>query len=291
MVNTKRTFLFYGKYVELCTMNTNAHAPIGLFDSGIGGLTVASAITAQLPNESLVYFGDTAHLPYGDKSADTIRYFTKTIGAFLLSKECKIVVIACNTASSVAYDLLKNMAGDNAHVFNVIDAVVEEVIQKKYQKVGVIGTLGTINSNAYQSKIQAKNNAVIVHQLATPLLAPMIESGFVDGQISNLVIEEYLSAPELQDIETLILACTHYPLIKKEIEAYYLSKNKKVDVLATNEIVAIQIKNFMIENGLVNYEKKGKNAFYVSDYTESFEKTTQLFYKESVDLIHLPLFK
>ena len=119
----------------------------------------------------------------------------------------------------------------------------------------------------------------------------MIESGFVDGQISNVIIEEYLSAPELQDIETLILACTHYPLIKKEIEDYYLAKNKKVDVLATNEIVATQIKHFMIENGLINYEKKGKSAFYVSDYTESFEKTTQLFYKESVDLIHLPLFK
>jgi glutamate racemase len=272
-------------------MNNNAHAAIGLFDSGIGGLTVANAILEQLPNESLIYFGDTAHLPYGDKSADTIRYFTKTIGAFLLSKECKILVIACNTASSVAFDMLENMAGDKAYVFNVIDAVVEEVIRKNYKKVGVIGTLGTINSNAYKSKINNKDASVSVQQLATPLLAPMIESGFVDGQISHLVIEEYLNAPELQDIETLILACTHYPLIKKEIEAFYVAKNKKVDVLATNEIVAVQIKKFMIEHGLVNYEKKGKSAFYVSDYTESFAKTTQLFFKESVDLIHLPLFK
>lgn len=272
-------------------MNNNAHAPIGLFDSGIGGLTVANAILHQLPNESLIYFGDTAHLPYGDKSADTIRYFTKTIGDFLLSKECKIIVIACNTASSVAYDMLHKMASDKAFVFNVIDAVVEEIIRKKYKSVGVIGTLGTINSNAYKNKIQAANNSVAVHQLATPLLAPMIESGFVHGQISHVVIEEYLNAEELQDIDTLILACTHYPLIKKEIEEYYLAKNKKVDVLATNEIVATHIKKFMIEHGLVNYEKKGKNTFYVSDYTESFEKTTQLFYKESIDLIHLPLFK
>ena len=272
-------------------MNTNAQAPIGLFDSGIGGLTVANSILHQLPNESSVYFGDTAHPPYADKSADTIRYFTKTIGSFLLSKDCKIIVIACNTASSVAFDLLENMAGDKAHVFNVIDAVVDEIILKKYKKVGVIGTLGTINSNAYKNKINQKNTNVQVQQLATPLLAPMIESGFVDGQISHLVIEEYLNAPELQDIETLVLACTHYPLIKKEIEAFYKNKNKQVDVLATNEIVALQIKNFMIENGLVNYEKKGKNSFYVSDYTESFEKTTQLFYKESIDLIHLPLFK
>ena len=272
-------------------MNNNAHAPIGLFDSGIGGLTVANAILEQLPNESLIYFGDTAHLPYGDKSADTIRYFTKTIGAFLLSKECKILVIACNTASSVAFDLLENMAGDKAYVFNVIDAVVDEIIRKQYKKVGVIGTLGTINSNAYKTKIHQKDKKVEVHQLATPLLAPMIESGFVDGQISHLVIEEYLNSPELQDIETLILACTHYPLIKKEIEAYYTAKDKTVDVLATNEIVALQIKKFMIEHGLVNYEKKGKNSFYVSDYTESFAKTTPLFFRESVDLIHLPLFK
>ena len=200
-------------------------------------------------------------------------------------------MIACNTASSVAFDMLENMAGDKAYVFNVIDAVVDEIIRKKYRKVGVIGTLGTINSNAYKTKIKKKDAEVEVQQLATPLLAPMIESGFVDGQISHLVIEEYLNSPELQDIDTLILACTHYPLIKKEIEAFYAAKNKKVDVLATNEIVAAQIKRFMIEHGLVNYEKKGKSAFYVSDYTESFAKTTQLFFKESVDLIHLPLFK
>lgn len=285
----------YGNFVplRLCVkkMNTNAQQAIGLFDSGIGGLTVANALINQLPNESLIYFGDTAHLPYGDKSADTIRFFTKTIGNFLLSKECKIIVIACNTASSVAYEMLQNLAGDKAHVFSVIEAVVDEIIRKKYKKVGVIGTLGTINSNAYKTKINAKDATVEVYQLATPLLAPMIESGFVDGQISHLVIEEYLNAPELQDIETLILACTHYPLIKKEIEDYYAKKNKKVDVLATNEIVAIHIKKFMIENGLVNYEKKGKNSFYVSDYTESFEKTTQLFYKESIDLIQMPLFK
>jgi glutamate racemase len=268
-----------------------AKQAIGLFDSGIGGLTVANAILHQLPNESLIYFGDTAHLPYGDKSPDAIRFFTKTIGAFLLSKECKIIVIACNTASSVAFEMLENMAGDKAYVFNVIDPVVEEVIQKKYKKVGVIGTLGTIKSDVYQTKIHQKDPGVEVHQLATPLLAPMIESGFVDGQVSHLVIEEYLNNPELQDIESLILACTHYPLIKKEIEDFYAQKGKKVEVLATNEIVATHVRKFMIEHGLVNYEKKGKNSFYVSDYTESFEKTTHLFYKESVDLIHLPLFK
>ncbi len=271
-------------------MRTASQA-IGLFDSGIGGLTVANAILGQLPNESLIYFGDTAHLPYGDKSADTIRYFTKTIGTFLLSKECKIIVIACNTASSVAYDMLVEMAGDSAYVFNVIDPVVEEIIQKGYKKVGVIGTLGTVQSNVYQNKIHHLDSSVEVHQLATPLLVPMIESGFVDGQISHLVIEEYLRAPELQDIETLVLACTHYPLIKPEIEDFYHQRGRQVNVLATNEIVATHIRNFMIVHDLINMEKKGRDTFYVSDYTTSFEKTTKLFYKESVNLVQIPLFK
>jgi glutamate racemase len=119
----------------------------------------------------------------------------------------------------------------------------------------------------------------------------MIESGFVDGQISHLVIEEYLNAPELQDIETLILACTHYPLIKKEIEDFYSQRERSVDVLATNEIVATHVRKFMEQHNLLSEQKQGRDTFYVSDYTLSFEKTTKLFYKESVNLVHLPLFK
>lgn len=269
----------------------DAHQSIGLFDSGIGGLTVANAILDELPNENLIYFGDTAHLPYGDKSADTIRYFAKTIGSFLLGKDCKIIIIACNTASAVAYEMLQNMAGEKAYVFSVIEPVVDYILKNKYRKVGVIGTLGTINSKVYQHKIEERDASVQVSQLATPLLAPMIESGFAHGEISHLVIEEYLNKPELADIECLVLACTHYPLIKNEIEAYYAKHNRKVDVLATNQIVAKHIKHFLIENGLVNFEPKAHHEFYVSDYTESFEKTTQYFYKEKIHLIHLPLFK
>ena len=198
-------------------MNNNAQASIGLFDSGIGGLTVASAILEQLPNESLVYFGDTAHLPYGDKSADTIRYFAKTISAFLLSKECKIIVIACNTASSVAFDLLEKMAGDKAYVFNVIDAVVEEIIQKKYKKVGIIGTKPTIESRAHQTLLSLSKPSQKIVTMATPLLAPMIEEGFFNNSISQTIVNSYLGNWRFKSIDALVLACTHYPLIKKEI--------------------------------------------------------------------------
>ncbi|QQR98860.1 MAG: glutamate racemase [Sphingobacteriales bacterium] len=259
--------------------------PIGIFDSGIGGLTVANAILKQLPNEHIVYFGDTAHLPYGDKSADAIKSYAKKIGNFLVDKHAKIIVIACNTASSVAYDLLTKSTPEHVQIINVIDPVVHYIIQKKYKKVGVIGTQGTIKSNIYQQKIHLQDSSIKVHQLATPLLAPMIESGFVHGQISDLVIEEYLQHANLQDIDTLILGCTHYPLIKKEIEHYYNKHNKNVEVLATNEIVGKYVKQFMIENGLLNVaDTAAKHSFYVSDYSDTFAKTTNLFFGKKIEL-------
>lgn len=268
----------------------NPNQPLGIFDSGIGGLTVANAILKQLPKENIIYFGDTAHLPYGDKSADAIKSYATKIGKFLIEKKSKIIVIACNTASSVAYDLLSKLTPENVHVINVIDPVVEYIIQKKYTSVGVIGTQGTIKSNIYKQKIQTKNNHIHVHQLATPLLAPMIESGFVHGQISALVIEEYLQHPILENIETLILGCTHYPLIKKEIEHYYQKNDRKVEVLATNEIVGKYVKLFMIENGLLNFDNTTTNhSFYVSDYSDTFSKTTSLFFNQTIELKEIKL--
>jgi glutamate racemase len=263
----------------------HSNYPIGIFDSGIGGLTVANAILKQMPKESIVYFGDTAHLPYGDKSADAIKSYAKKIGDFLVEHKSKIIVIACNTASSVAFDLLTKSTPEGVHIINVIDPVVEYIIQNKYKKIGVIGTQGTIKSNIYKQKIQTKDNQVNVEQLATPLLAPMIESGFVHGQISELVIDEYLNHDCLRDIDALVLGCTHYPLIKKEIENYYHKHNKHVEVLATNEIVGLYVKQFMIENGLLNFDNhEPKHSFFVSDYTDTFAKTTNLFFGKKIEL-------
>lgn len=249
--------------------------PVGIFDSGIGGLTVASAIHNLLPKEQLIYFGDTAHLPYGDKSPEAIKYYSLKIGKFLLDKNCKIIVIACNTASSHAYHDLVDFLSNKIPIINVIDPVVETIVGTgKYQKIGVIGTKSTIKSDVYAQKIKKKDPAIAVSSVATPLLAPMIEEGFFNNNISKTVVNSYLSSPKLKKIDSLILACTHYPLIRPEIDSFYKGK---VDIINTAEIVAGHVKNRLYELDLLNTEGGAKHQFYVSDYTASFENSTKLF--------------
>src|SRR5690606_9790977 len=156
-----------------------ASQPIGIFDSGIGGLTVASAIRRVLPNEQIIYFGDTAHMPYGDKSPEAIKYYSLKIGKFLKEKGCKVIVIACNTASSLGFQDLKDFLGDKLPIFNVIDPVVAyTAAHKEYDRIGVIATKATIRSQVYAKKLEEIIPNIKVHSLATPLLAPMIEEGF-----------------------------------------------------------------------------------------------------------------
>lgn len=258
--------------------------PIGIFDSGIGGLTVAGAIHQLLPNEQLIYFGDTAHLPYGDKSPEAIKYYSLKIGKFLLDQNCKIIVIACNTASSHAYHELVHFLGDRVPIINVIDPVVDSLLQNnQHQKVGVIGTKSTIKSDVYARKIHAADAGIKVSSLATPLLAPMIEEGFFDNNISHTIIHSYLSSAKLKNIDSLILACTHYPLIKPEINDFYKGK---VDIINTAEIVARHVKERLDELNLLNEGPAGKHQFYVSDYTSSFESSTRLFFGEKIHLRH-----
>lgn len=258
--------------------------PIGIFDSGIGGLTVAAAVHRILPNEQLIYFGDTAHLPYGDKSAEAIKTYSLNIGRFLLKQQCKMIIIACNTASSHAFDALVEEIGAKVPVINVIDPVVEAVVKaRKYHHVGVIGTKSTIQSGLYASKIAEVDPAIKVSSLATPLLAPMIEEGFFDNNISHTVIQSYLSAPRLKHIDSLVLACTHYPLIKEEISQYYRGK---IAIINTAEIVANYVRERLEKLELLNSStlaSKG-HRFYVSDYTKSFEKSTRLFFGEKISL-------
>ena len=265
-----------------------ANQPIGIFDSGVGGLTVANAILRACPNEHLIYFGDTAHLPYGDKSADLVKGYSERISQFLLDQNCKAIVIACNTASSVAFDQVRDIAGSKARVFDVIDPVVNHILTKGHKKIGVIGTLGTIGSNVYYDKIKTADPSIKVYSMATPMLVPMIESGFIHGKISNLIIEKYLENDILEDIDALVLGCTHYPLIKKEIEQFYNSIGKSVEVLATNEIAGNFVHDELNKADLLSREPfKGAHQFFVSDYTASFEQTTRLFYGAEVKLEHL----
>lgn len=273
-------------HLFLRSVKKHATAPVGIFDSGIGGLTVAHAIQQELPHESLIYFGDTAHLPYGDKSEAAIQAFSIKIADVLLKQGCKVIVIACNSASSAAYELLKEYVRHDAHIINVIDPMVEYVAENYPGKtVGLIGTKRTINSNVYTRKLEEADSTIKLKTLATPLLAPMIEEGFFNNQISHEIIAQYLADPTLSDIEALVLACTHYPLIKPEINQYY---QNKIAVLDSAAIVARALHQYLAAHRLLN-ANAATHQFFVSDYTEAFEAATKLFFKSQVQLRYHPL--
>jgi len=261
----------------------NNKKPIGIFDSGIGGLTVANAITKHLPNEEIIYFGDTAHLPYGDKSADAIRYYCITIAKFLLEKNCKMIVIACNSASSAAYDVLVDFFKGQVLFVNVVDPLVEAAAAQNYRKVGVIATKATINTGIYRRKLLEKKSTLDVASLATPLLVPMIEEGYFQNNISRAIIEDYLGRKEFEGMNALLLACTHYPLIRKEIEAYL---GDKVRVFDSIDVVSQLVEQLLTEHQLLNDKRENPHQFFVSDYTHSFEETAKIFYNEDIDLKH-----
>lgn len=262
-------------------------APIGIFDSGIGGMTVASAVTRLLPKENTIYFGDTAHLPYGDKSTAAIQAYSIKICNMLLQQNCKLILIACNSASAAAFELVREYVGSKAKVLNVIDPVVD-YIKEHYdgKTIGLIGTKQTVLSNVYKKKVDALEKNIQLKSLATPLLAPMIEEGFFDNNISESIISSYLSDKSLAGIEALILGCTHYPLIKNQIGKYY---NGKVEILDTSEIVANSLRALLEQHYLVNEKGEGKRQFYVSDYTLSFEQSTNIFFGKQIQLDHYPL--
>lgn len=259
-----------------------ANQPIGIFDSGIGGLTVANAIQKLMPKEALVYFGDTAHLPYGDKSQEAIKYYSLKIAKFLIDEGCKAIVIACNTASSLAYQDLKLFLGNQIPIYSVIDPVVTYMTASdQFQSIGVIATRATIKSNIYAEKIHQLKPEIKVQSLATPLLVPMIEEGFFNDQISNTLIHTYLSDPQLQGIDSLILGCTHYPLIRNEIAAFY---QPEISIIDNTEIVANHLQKELKRMDLLNTNEPEPHRFYVSDFTDSFEKSTQLFFGQQIQL-------
>jgi glutamate racemase len=261
--------------------------PIGIFDSGIGGLTIAHALKKKLPNENVIYFGDTGHLPYGEKSEIAIQSFSKKITQFLIEKKCKTIVIACNSASSVALQSVKEIA-KNIPVFNVITPVANKVAQQYSGfNIGVIGTKATIQSNIYEREIKAICPTAQVFSLATPLLAPMIEEGFVNEDISRTVIANYLSNKKLANIDHLILACTHYPLIHQEIKDYYKGE---VVVIDSANIVAEHITRELKKNNLLNDSAKTEHHFYVSSYTRSFGESAKFFFREDLKLEEVNIF-
>lgn len=269
-----------------------AARPIGIFDSGIGGLTVARAVARRLPHERLVYFGDTAHLPYGEKSTAAIQAYSIKICDVLLRQHCKLILIACNSASAAAYELVREYVGSKALVVGMIDPVVAHVGQHYAGRpVGLIGTKQTVGSNIYRKKIDQLDLGVDLHALATPLLVPMIEEGFFEGRVSEEIIRAYLDHPALHGIEALLLACTHFPLIRPQMEAHYQGR---VAVVDPSDVVATTVAEALASCQLLANPTAGaapKHHFYVSDFTRSFEESTRLFFGQEVQLEHYPLWE
>ncbi len=263
--------------------------PVGIFDSGIGGLTVAQAIHRILPGEQLIYVGDTAHMPYGDKSIELIRTYSIRIAQYLIdTHDCKALVIACNTASAAAYEYLRDQLKGKVPVINVIDPMVEFLVASHQIKhPGIIATKTTIGSGVYQEKLKRRKPGLQFSALATPLLAPMIEEGFYNNSVSHAILHEYLEQAELKNIDSLVLACTHYPLIKKEIEEYY---GPGVNIIDSAMVVAEKLKYLLTKENLLHPSGKKKNdQFLVTDYAPHFEKTTRIFYGEGIHLEKIDL--
>ena len=192
-----------------------------------------------------------------------------------------MIVIACNSASSAAYNTLLDFFEGKTLFVNGVDPLVGAVTDQEYDNIGVIATKATIRSNIYRDKIKHKLQKANVYSMATPLLAPMIEEGFYQGNISHSVIDTYLGRKEFANLDALLLACTHYPLIKKEIEAYF---NNKVAVLDSTDVVANAVSQLLAKEDLLAPKRTKKNEFYVSDYTQSFEDTAKVFYGEEIEL-------
>jgi len=275
----------------MTTPSDPAARPIGIFDSGIGGLTVARAVAQHLPYERLVYFGDTAHLPYGEKSTAAIQAYSIKICDVLLRQHCKLILIACNSASAAAYELVREYVGSKALVVGMIDPVVAHVGQHYAGRpVGLIGTKQTVGSNIYRKKIDQLDLGVDLHALATPLLVPMIEEGFFAGRVSEEIIRAYLDHDALQGIDALLLACTHFPLIKPQIDGYYQGR---VAVLDPSDVVAATVAEALAARQLLAPAGGVGPAhhFYVSDFTRSFEESTRIFFGQEVQLEHYPLWE
>ncbi len=225
-------------------------------------------------------------MPYGDKSADSIRYYCLRIARFLLEKNCKMIVIACNSASSAAYPVLLDFFRGETLFVNVVDPLVEKVAAADFKKVGIIATKATINSRVYELKLLEKKPTLKVCPLATPLLAPMIEEGFFHDKLSSTVIENYLSHPSLVGIEALLLACTHYPLIRQDIVDFF---ENKVEVIDSQAVTAAAVEKTLAAHNLLNSKKRHPHQFFVSDFTKSFEETTRIFWPDKIHLEACPI--
>ncbi|MBN1634435.1 MAG: glutamate racemase [Ignavibacteria bacterium] len=254
--------------------------PIGIFDSGIGGLTVAKAVFNLLPNEDVIYLGDTARLPYGTKSKETVILYSIECMKFLLSKKVKMVVVACNTASSVAVNFLSKIT--KVPVIGVISPGSKTAVKStNNKKVGVIGTYGTIKSKSYNKEIRKYSKDVIIFSQPCSLFVQLAEDGWTENRITYLTASEYLKELKKRKIDTLILGCTHYPILKKTISKVI---GKNIKLIDSGEETAKEVKIILEERNLLSKrKKKGNHRFFVTDFPNNFKSISERFLGKKIN--------
>ena len=253
--------------------------PIGVFDSGLGGLTVVREIRQILPTEDIVYLGDTARIPYGTRSRETVIKFALEDAQFLVKQNVKCLIIACNTASAFAKNAVKKSV--QLPVFDVISAGSYDAVKKsKTKRIGVIGTRGTIGSQAYQSSILKLDQSSSIFSYPCPLFVPFIEEGEIKGKLIQNLVDRYLTPFKDKHIDTLVLGCTHYPIIEPLIKRRF----NKVTLVNPGEFLAKKLSKFLAQHDLLNRKgNKGKMQYFVTDLTDRFVTVAGMFLGEKIE--------
>ncbi len=252
---------------------------IGIFDSGLGGLTAVKELMHLLPNEPIVYFGDTGRVPYGSKSNETIIKYTKSDIRFLNTFDLKLIIVACGTASTIA---LPEVAGTlDIPIFGVVDAAAKAAVcATKNKRIGIIGTAGSIRSGAYAKKIKEADEEIFTVSNPCPLFVPLVESGFSTGEIAHLVAEEYLTPMKEAGVDTLILGCTHYPLLADTIREVM---GDGVTLIDPGKVTAGFVKEYLSKQGLLCREsREDQYRFFVSDYPDDFAALGARFLQQEI---------
>ena len=268
--------------MKLLSLSTKNQA-IGMFDSGLGGLTVLKALEKQLPNESFIYFGDTAHVPYGSKSGETVQNYSNQITQFLLGYDVKLIVIACNTASSVAAHVLQEKF--DVPIFGVVTPSVEQAISHHNGgEIGIIGTQSTIASNSYVEKFTALAPHIKTIQQACPLFVPLIEENWANTNTTKEVASIYLKPFSEHPIDALVLGCTHYPIMEPVIQSVV---GDSVKLISSGPAVAKTVEKFLIQHNLQNDGKNSRiEAFFVTDSPQKFDKLGSQFLGRTLTNVH-----
>jgi glutamate racemase len=256
---------------------------IGIFDSGIGGLTVFQKLMEKLPRESLIYFGDTARFPYGNKSQQTIIDYSIDTTHFLIKKNIKLLVIACHTASALALQKLQQLF--SIPIIGVIEAGAEQAVSvTRQKKIAVLGTKGTIQSGIYQQEIQKRLPAATVFPIACPLLAPLVEEQFFNHLATQLIIKEYLASLQSKEIDTVLLGCTHYPFLKHFIQQ---EMGPHVTLVDSASACADQVAHVLMKHNLASNSSQADYYYYVSDDPVIFRETVEQLFKRPFEKVEL----